>query len=169
MIGALLIGQPVPVLSAFEWLQHTYVGETIRHSAALIAMLEAIHLVGLALLLGTVLMVDLSLLGKGIERIPASRIAMQLHPFTNLGLAIMLASGPFILCSEAVRCSKTPAFWIKMMLLAVAVTFHFTVHRRVAQSEPVPKPTARIVAILSLSLWFGVALAGKAIAIFQPA
>ena len=46
------------LLPAFEWLQHTYLGETIRHSAALIALLEIIHLIGMALLLGTILMVD---------------------------------------------------------------------------------------------------------------
>ena len=59
-------------LPLFEALQHTYVGETIRHSAALIALLEIVHLIGLTLLLGTILMVDLSLLGLGISGI-ASR------------------------------------------------------------------------------------------------
>ena len=158
------------LLPVFEWLQHTNLGETIRHSAALIALLEIIHLIGLAILIGTILMVDLSLLGLGIGRHPVSRIARELDTFTGIGLGIMLASGPLILCSEAVRCYKTPAFWIKMTLLAIAVTFHFTIHRRVTLAEPpVPRPSAGIVASLSLALWFGVALAGKGIAIFQPA
>ena len=55
-------------------------------------------------------------------------------------------------------------------LLAIAIAFHFTIHRRITLSEPPePHPNARMVATLSLALWFGVALAGKAIAIFQPA
>jgi len=158
------------MMPLFHWLQYTPLAQTIRHSAALIALLEIIHLVGLALLVGTILMVDLSLLGLGIGRQPVSRIARELNLFTATGLTIMLASGPLILCSEAVRCYKTPAFWIKMALLAIAIAFHFTIHRRVAMAEPpAPHPDARIVAILSLTLWFGVALAGKAIAIFQPA
>jgi hypothetical protein len=82
---------------AFEWLQHTYIGETIRHSAALIALLEIVHLIGLTLLLGTILMVDLSLLGLGIGCQPVSRIARELDTFTSIGLAIMLVSGPLIL------------------------------------------------------------------------
>ena len=155
------------LLPAFEWLQHTYLGETIRHSAPLIALLEIVHLIGLALLLGTILMVDLSLLGFGIGRQPVRRIASELSSWTKAGLAIMLISGPLILSSEALRCYKTPAFWVKMALLAIAIAFHFTIHRRVATAEPHPNP--RIVAILSLVLWFGVALAGKGIAIFQPA
>jgi hypothetical protein len=158
------------LLPAFEWLQHTPLAQTIRHSAALIATLEIIHLIGLALLLGTILMVDLTLLGLGIDRHPVSQIARELRNWTAAGLAIMLVSGPLILCSEAERCYKTPAFWVKMALLAMAVTFHFTVHRRVALAEPPePRTGARLVASLSLVLWIGVALAGRGIAIFQPA
>jgi hypothetical protein len=155
------------MMPLFQWLQDTPLAQTIRHSAALIALLEIIHLIGLALLIGTILMVDLSLLGLGIGRQPVSRIARELSSFTVLGLTIMLLSGPLILTSEAVRCYKTPAFWVKMALLAIAIAFHFTIHRRVTLAEPHPK--GRLVASLSLALWFGVALAGKAIAIFQPA
>jgi hypothetical protein len=156
------------LLPLFEWLQHTYLGETIRHSAALIATLEIVHLIGMTLLIGAILMVDLSLLGLGIGRLPVLRIARELNLFAALGLGIMLVSGPLILSSEAVRCYKTPAFWIKMALLAMAIAFHFTVHRKVTLAEPpAPHPQARLVAGLSLGLWIGVALAGKGIAIFQ--
>jgi hypothetical protein len=158
------------MMPLFQWLQDTPLAQTIRHSASLIALLEIIHLIGLALLMGTILMVDLSLLGLGIGRQPVSRIARELNLFTVLGLIIMLVSGPLILTSEAVRCYKTPAFWVKMALLAIAIAFHFTIHRRVTLAEPPePHPNARMVASLSLALWFGVALAGKAIAIFQAA
>jgi hypothetical protein len=158
-----------PLLPFFEWAQRSYLGETIRHSATLIASLEIIHLIGLALLLGTIVMVDLSLLGLGIGRHPVSQIARELKGWTIAGLAIMLASGPLILTSEAVRCYKTPAFWVKMLLLAMAVTFHFTMHRRVTLADPaVSHHDARMVAGVSLALWIGVALAGKGIAIFQP-
>src|SRR5580658_7491518 len=116
------------LLPAFEWMQHSYVGETIRHSAALIATLEIVHLLGLTLLIGTILMVDLSLLGRGIGAHPVSRTARELSNWTVAGLAIMLASGPLFFFSGAVRCYRTPAFWVKMALLAIAVTFHFTVH-----------------------------------------
>ena len=150
-------------------MQSTPVGQTIRHSASLIALLEIVHLIGLTLLLGTILMVDLSLLGLGIARHPVSRIARELSNWTLAGLAILLASGPLILSSEAVKCYQTPAFWVKMALLAIAVGFHCTVHRKVVFAEPTaPHPSARWAACVSLTLWIGVALAGKGIAIFQP-
>ncbi len=157
------------LLPVFEWMESTPVGQTIRQSASLIALVEIVHLIGMTLLLGTLLMVDLSLLGLGIGRAPASRIARELRGWTVAGLAIMLTSGPLMLSSEAVRCYKSPAFWIKMALLAAAATFHFTVHRKVvAQDPPAQRFSAVWTACGSLGLWTGVALAGKAIAIFQP-
>ena len=157
----------ISLLPVFEWMESTPVGDTIQHSASLIALVEIIHLLGLTLLLGSILMVDLSLLGLGIGRTPVARIAGELKGWTAAGLAIMLLSGPLILTSEAIRCYKTPAFWVKMGLLAVALIFHFTVHRRVVFEDP---PTSRTcaawTACLSLGLWTSVALAGKAIAIF---
>lgn len=154
---------------AFEWLQRTYLGEAIRHSAALIATLEIVHLIGLTLLLGAILMVDLTLLGHGIGRYPVSRIARHLNRWTIGGLAVMFASGPLLLISEAERCYKTPMFWIKMTLLGIALVFQFTVHRRVTLAEPpVEGRAAKLTGVLSLVLWFGVALAAKGIAIFQP-
>ncbi len=157
------------LLPLFEWIESTPVGQGIRQSASLIALVEAVHLVGMTLLLGTLLMVDLSLMGLGIGRAPASRIARELRGWTLAGLAIMLASGPLMLSSEAVRCYHSPPFWIKMALLAVAVTFHFTFHNKVvAQDPPAQRLSAVWTACVSLGLWTSIALAGKAIAIFQP-
>lgn len=153
-------------LPFFEGLQHSYFGETIRHSAALIATLEIVHLIGLALLLGTVLMVDLTLLGHGIGRQPVSLMARDLNRWTLAGLAVLLSNGPMIFISEAVKCYHSPAFWIKMALLGIAILFYFTIHRKVVLASPhVARPTARRTALVSLALWTGVALAGKAIAI----
>jgi hypothetical protein len=156
------------LLPVFEWMESTPVGQGIRQSASLIALVEAVHLIGMTLLLGTLLMVDLSLLGFGIGRAPVSRIARELRGWTAAGLAIMLLSGPLMLSSEAVRCYNSPPFWIKMALLAVAVTFHFTTHNRVVEQDPPAQHrSAAWTACVSLGLWTSVALAGKAIAIFQ--
>jgi len=151
----------------FAWLSHTVVGQTIRSSAPLIALVEIIHLLGLTMLLGTVLMVDMALMGFGIRRHPVARIAAELTPWTTGGLALMLISGPLILSSEALKCYESSFFWAKMAILLVAITFHLTVHRRVARSEPPAGPfRARLVAWVSLGLWIAVALAGKMVGIY---
>jgi hypothetical protein len=156
-----------PFIPLFYWLAHTTVGTTIRSSATLIAITQIIHLLGLTLLVGTVLMVDMALLGFGIRHHPVSRIASELAPWTIGGLIAMLISGPFILSSETLKCYESSFFWMKMVVLLVAIAFHFTVHRRVVLSEPPPgRFRAGLVACVSLGLWIAVALAGKMIGIY---
>ena len=131
------------LIPLFAWWGHTGLGQTIRSSATLIALTEIIHLLGLTMLIGTVLMVDMALLGFGIRRHPAARIAAELAPWTTGGLVVMLISGPLILSSETLKCYESSFFWIKMTILLAAIVFHFTVHRSVAQSEPPAGPIPR--------------------------
>ena len=151
----------------FDWYAHSVLGQTISASSFLIAFIEILHLIGLTLLIGTILAVDLTLLGVGLRQYPAARLATDLAPWTRGGLAIMLVTGPLLLSSEALKCFDSSAFWAKMGLLAIALIFHFTVHRRVVSAHP---PTAQVraglAACVSLALWTGVALAAKLIGIF---
>lgn len=150
-----------------NWLGHTALGDTIRSSAALIALTEIVHLIGLTMLVGTLLMIDMTLLGFGIRRHPVSRIASELAPWTTTGLIILLLSGPLILSSETRKCYDASFFWIKMLLLPLALVFHFTVFTRTVRADPPAGRTrARLVALLSLALWIGIALAGKMIGIY---
>jgi hypothetical protein len=151
----------------FAWLQDTPPGQLIRQYSALVALVQIVHLLGLTLLVGSVLMVDLSLLGFGMRRHPVSRIAGELAPWTLGGLIVMLITGPLILTSEALKCYDASFFWIKMGLLAVTLLFHFAVHQRTALAEPpAPRWRAGAVACVSLALWIGIALAGKLIGIY---
>ena len=149
----------------FRWWGETAIGATVRSSSALIALTQTIHLLGLVLLMGTILMVDLGLLGFG-RRWPVARIARELTPFTLGGLAILLVSGPLILSSEARKCYESSFFWMKMSILLAAIVFHFTVHRSVVRADPPVPLFRRLVACLSLALWLSVALAGKMVGIY---
>jgi hypothetical protein len=151
----------------FYWYGHSLLGRTISASSFLIAFFEIIHLIGMTLLIGTTLAVDLTLLGFGMRKYPVSSLGMDLRPWTRGGLAIMLVTGPLLLSSEALRCFDSSAFWVKMGLLAIALVFHFTVHQRVVMAEPPVAPfRARMAACASLALWTGVGLAAKFIGIF---
>jgi hypothetical protein len=151
----------------FAWLQDTWPGQTIRMYSALVALVQIIHLLGVTMLLGTLMMVDLSLLGFGMRRHPVSRIAEELAPWTTGGLIVMLITGPLLLTSEALKCYDASFFWIKMGLLAFTLLFHFAIHQPVALSEPpVARWRAGIAGCLSLALWIAIGLAGKMIGIF---
>jgi hypothetical protein len=151
----------------FHWWGHTAIGITIRSSSALISLTETIHLLGLTMLIGTIMMVDLTLAGIGFRRHPVARIATELAPWTLGGLTVMLISGPLILSSETSRCYDSSFFWAKMATFITALAFHFSVHRRVTLSQPpAGRVRARLVAFVSLVLWIGVALMGKMIGIY---
>lgn len=126
----------------------------------LFPVIQSIHLVGLTLLVGTIALMDFSLLGLGIRRVPASQLARRLAPWTTAGLVTMFATGPLLFWSDWVRYVKNPAFLIKMPLLAVALAVHFTIDRRVVT-------TGKWAAVLSLVTWSCVVLAGRAIADFD--
>jgi hypothetical protein len=151
------------ILPFFQWCYQTPVGETIRDSTWLFPVIEAIHLLGLGLTVGAVLLVDLRLLGTGLNRQPVSQLAAAAQPWLLGGLALMVASGFPLFLSEAMKCYYSIPFWIKMTCLLLAVFFTFTIRRRVTQTDAISdRPLlGRFTALISLSLWFGVAWGGR--------
>lgn len=150
------------LLPIFQWLQRTPIARIVRDSNAIVAGLQAVHLMGLCLLAGTILMVNLGLLGFGIRRQPVAGLAQDLAPWTNRGFAIMLVTGFVLFLGEAVKCYERGWFGVKMAILAVALIFHFRVRQPAAKAQPpVSRSKGVAVAIASLTLWTCVALAAK--------
>ena len=125
---------------------------------------ETVHLLALGLLGGTVLMVDLRLFGAVLRQESVSRLARDVEPWMIAGLAAMLISGLPLFLSEALKLYTSGPFRLKMILLALAVIYTFTAHRRVVLGDQPPSPMrGRMVALVSLALWSGVGLCGRAI------
>jgi hypothetical protein len=152
-----------------EWLQDTPIGTSIRESVWVYPGLEIIHVVGLAISVGLVVVVDLRLIGLGVRRTPVSGLARQILPWASLGFFCMVLSGGLLLWSETVRCFMSQFFWIKMALLLLAMLnaliFHFTVYRKVEawDQAPVAPRGARLAGWTSLVLWLGIIFSGRAI------
>jgi hypothetical protein len=153
------------ILSLFLWLENTSLGLALQRSTWGVAIGEMVHLLALAALGGTILLVDLRLFGIGLKRQTASSLAHELSPIFWSSLAVLLVSGVVILSSESEKCYYNPAFRAKMLLLFFAVLFHCTFHRTAVASatEKVPSVRSKSAAALSLALWLGVGLAGRAI------
>jgi hypothetical protein len=152
------------LLPLFRWFEATWIGTSIRMSTYLFPSIEVVHLLGLVVLLGTISVVDLRLLGFGMRRQTVTRVSEELAPWTLAGIGIMLLTGIPLLLSEAVKCYQNDAFWLKMEFLLAALIFHFTIYRKVTSSDKIRPLWAKATACLSLLLWFGVGLAGRAIA-----
>ncbi len=146
----------------FDWLELTAVGTAIRDSAWLFPVIEAAHLLGLAVLGGSILVVDLRLLGLGLKGKPSAYVLEQASPWLLGAIALMFATGIPLLLSEALKCYSRPAFWVKMGALALALLFTFGVRNRMVHTQPfLPHWQARGLAACSLALWLTVAAAGR--------
>ena len=151
--------------SFFQWSQQTYFASLIKRSMWAFAITETIHIIALAVLLGSTLLVDLRLLGKGMTQEPVSALSRTLLPWTWSMLGVIVVTGILMFGSEAVRLRDSGPFFYKMVILCLAVLFHVTIHRRVTGSDAIEGTgTARVTAYLSLVGWLSVALAGRAIA-----
>lgn len=149
----------------FMALAHSPLGQAMQTSRWGFAVVEMVHLLGLAFLGGSVLIVDLRLLGVILRDESALMIGRGVSRLLLCSLTVMVLSGMALLSEEAGKCYYSPAFRCKMALLATAVVFYFTLHRqailRVQSGKPALWP--RIAAAVSLLLWLGVGVAGRTI------
>jgi hypothetical protein len=153
------------LLPFFRWADHTWVAVFIRDSTWIFAFLEVLHLFGLTLFLGTMTVVALRMCGAGLTRQSLKDVASDAYPFTIAGLAVSICSGLLLFVSEALKCYGSAPFFIKMGLVFAGLVFLFTFQRRLTKADQ-PSGAAKYAAVLSLLMWFGVGLAGRAIAFF---
>jgi len=138
----------------------------IRDSKYGMPAVQSFHLMGLTILLTTVLLLDLRLVGLGMRDYGLSWLAQQLKPWTLGALAVVFTSGLLMFLATPGKYIGSHPFRLKMALLCLALLFHFGVLRRftAADSAARSRRVNVLVACLSLTLWFGVGWAGRAIA-----
>src|SRR6266511_1012694 len=95
----------------FEWCEATAIGTAIRNSAWMFAVIESVHLLGLAVIGGTVLVVDLRMLGLGLRKQPLAEVARNVFPWFVASLFVMLVTGALLFLSEPTKCYYSTPFW----------------------------------------------------------
>lgn len=148
-----------------QWALNSHFGHGVRDSVWLFPAIEICHLLGLAVLGGTVLILNLRLMNLRFPNQPVAELAHEVDPLMIGSIAVMLISGFFLFSSEAVKMYDNVAFHYKMVFLLLAIVYTFTIYRKVVMSD---EDRVRLVwrisaAVLSLLLWSGVGLAGRAI------
>ena len=149
----------------WEWSYSSKIVDILRNSKYAIPLIQSLHLFGLTLLLGTTVIFNVRLLGFGFRQLELSSISTQLWRVAVGGLLLSIATGTLVFIPDPARYAANTAFKTKLVILVVAILFHFTVFRRVirAKSPPALRQAAWIAAV-SLTLWFSVGWAGRAIA-----
>jgi hypothetical protein len=151
-------------------LQISPIGNTVRNGLYIYPLLEAAHILGIALLVGPAFTFDMRLLGIGHRIMSVTTAARYLLPVSHIGLAIAFATGIALLSAQATVVAGAAAAPWKFGLILLAglnvLAFHAGVGRRVAQwddTAATPMP-ARIAAIISLLAWTAITFAGRLLA-----
>jgi hypothetical protein len=153
-----------PELKPFiDWCYRTWLGTYVREESSAFPLIETIHLVALAVLLGSILMLNLRLIGLFRGWTPA-QMARALRAYVAGSLAAILVTGVLLFLSDSTRYYANPAFGPKMVLLAAALLYHYTLYRKASSLRTEATPAwSKLAAMLSLLLWFGIGAAGRAI------
>ena len=159
----------MPTDSPFaEWCWNLPLSVAIRSAVWAFPLLEIFHIAGLVLVFGTVLIVDLRLLGVVLRREPGWQISGDLMRWAWPGFGVQILTGPLLFIANSGKFYNSPFFRSKLVLLVLAVTFHFLVVRRVSESvdADVSPFRARLAGGISLALWAAVIVSGLSIELF---
>jgi hypothetical protein len=129
-----------------------------------------LHILGIALLVGSAFAVDLRLLGIGRRALPVTIVFRYLLPLSHLGFTIVAATGAAMFTAIALSVSSSPSAPWKFGLIVIAgvniAVFHFGVYRTVDGWDLHARPPlcAQLAALVSASTWMGVIVAGRFLA-----
>jgi hypothetical protein len=156
-----------------QWFQDTALATAIRESAIVFPVILSLHLTGMGLFGGMILMTDLRLLGIAMTKRPVSDVVNGLRPWKHLGLTLTATCGILLLWSKAAIYYPNPYLRIKLVLFVLiiihALVFR-SVYRNVADLDrsPVIPGRAKLAAALSVVLWISVVTAGRWIGYWEP-
>lgn len=150
-------------------IEASALGVAMRESLWLYPIVEIVHLSGIALLFGSIAMLDLRLLGLS-RAVSVKRLAAHILPFTAGAFLLIVPSGLMMFVAHASDFIQSEVFALKLSLIlaagANAGVFHAGVYRGAAawDVERMPPAAARIAAGLSLALWLSVIACGRLLA-----
>ena len=145
----------------FDQLEQSFIGEAIRNSIWMFPVIEAFHLIGLAILGGSILVGDLRLLGLLLSTKPINYVIGQTTLILKLGLIILVSTGIPLFLSEAIKCYYSRAFWIKMSALLIGLVFLFFIRNPMGLSAVEGNTKLKLISFISISIWAIVAGSGR--------
>lgn len=136
----------------------------MRSSTWVFPVIASIHLMGLAVIGGAVLVGDLRLLGFGLSRQPVALVTRDAERWLIAGLVVMVPTGILQFMCFATKYYFLKFFWVKMASLFLVLIFTFSVRRKIvamADEAPSRPVRSRLAAVVSLSLWTTIAIGGR--------
>jgi uncharacterized protein DUF6644 len=147
------------LLGFCQWLQDTNLGTALRESQYMFPIVEGAHVLGLAVSVGVIFMVDLRLIGIRMRNEAFSDIMTQLEPWSLAGFVTMFITGGLLFWSEAAKCYHSTAFRYKILFLLFtginALIFKRTVFPKVAAWD---RDASNIPVRARMAGWCGIVL-----------
>ncbi|MDP9123166.1 MAG: hypothetical protein M3N82_00950 [Pseudomonadota bacterium] len=149
-----------------EALQATPWATRIAESDLLFPTIETVHVLALAVVIGSISIVDLRLLGRSSHR-GVMELSEEVLPWTWIAFVVTVISGCLMFSSAAVKYAYMVQFQVKMLLILLAginmLLFHFLTYRSVAKwnHDSITPPSARFAGLLSLVFWISVVTLGR--------
>ncbi|HEY0747893.1 MAG TPA: DUF6644 family protein [Steroidobacteraceae bacterium] len=157
-----------------QWLEAQGFSVAIAQSTYLFPVLETIHVFAIALVVGSIAILDLRLIGVSLKGSAVTKLANAILPWSWFSFALAALAGSLMFASRAtLYFSNIPFRWkITFVLLAGLnmMVFHLTVFRRVQDwdSKLPPPHAARIAGLLSLTVWISVVFFGRFAGFVEP-
>ena len=164
----------------FEWLQNSWgttatpdgssYSQLILGSLNFWGLLEGTHLLTLMLFFGTILLVDLRMLGAAFREYPLSVLSKRVLPLTVVAFALMILTGVILFFAKPYDYWHNLWFRAKMILLGLALinifAFHYMVQKNQAEWDHLPRTPSKvkISALISLTSWILIIAFGRFIA-----
>ena len=157
------------LISVLERISNTHWIVVMRDSSYGMPAVQSFHLVGLTFLLGAIFVLNLRLSSVGMLDWSLPVLERQLRPWTLGAATMVMTSGGLMFVGTPAKYLASNPFRFKMAVLGLAILFQFVVFRRCFTAEPGARRRSINVAVaaISLTLWFSVGWAGRAIA-FVP-
>lgn len=150
-------------MTAFwSWLEASAIGSTVGGSIGITSALSAVHVAGVTLLAGSVIVSALRLLGLLFPDAPAADVTRGPRLGILVGLVVSVTSGALLFSPRAAAAVENEFFQLKMTLLAGGILFHLLVYRRLLSAAGGPDLWSRLGGAVAIALWMGVVGAGSA-------
>ena len=150
-----------------SYFENSALADNIRENDLLFPLIESVHVVSICLVVGSILVVDLRLLGLASLDRSVSRVSRGILPLTWFAFAVAVASGSLMFISNATKYLENGYFIAKLLLIGVAglnmVIFHAISARNQPQWENQARLPlqARLAGGLSILLWISVVACGR--------
>jgi len=144
-------------------LQSNPIGDALNNTEWAFPLAECFHIVFFGIAIGTIMIVNLRLLGLAFPRRTAAELAQDTWFWTLIGLVITVLAGMMLFLSDPRMYSFNLGFRFKITVFVLAVLYHYTVHAKVVSSGP-SRWWGAVVGAISVALWVSVVAGGIFIA-----